>query len=222
MIRALAVLFCIISLASASVHNLIVASAHKTTHEIISEPFVGGGSQCSATAIGPHALLTASHCEEPVESLSVDGKTAKILSLSRDGFDHTIYWLDITFTDYAKFSAEESQVGDDIFIFGNPGSNSDLFRKGYVSNIPGIKAPAKDLFTAIFGGSSRPSPIVYDLNGWMGDSGAAIFNSTGEIVGVVSVAMIDNSDKEGWPAFKVQCGFPIKFSEDVLKRALQK
>ena len=80
-------------LSCATKHNPIVAQAHKTTHHIEMETILGGGS-CSATSIGPHALLTASHCEAPSDVIAVDDVKQIIVRVIRDGRDHSIYLLD--------------------------------------------------------------------------------------------------------------------------------
>src|SRR5258708_3268035 len=109
-----------------------ISAAHKTTHEIHQRTIVEGDS-CSATAIGVNALLTASHCELPTDTIAVDGNLAHVLGIIRDGNDHTIYLLDITFVQYASFAKGLPEIGDDIFAFGNPSGFTDLFRRGTVA-----------------------------------------------------------------------------------------
>ena len=183
--------------------NPAMDAAHKTTHTITQKVLVGGGGKCSATAIAPHALLTASHCEKPTGEILIDGTPAHILiEPIRDGFDHSVLIVDATFANYAEFAYAEPKVGDDIFIFGNAGSQTDLLRKGYVAKL------GKD-----------EDPYLYDFNGWMGDSGAGIFNAEGKLVGVVSIGNLDQppDGREYWPTFKLMGAYGIEMNADAVK-----
>lgn len=182
--------------------------AHRTTHEI-SEVTITGKSKCSATAIAPSAILTASHCEEPVDSIEIDGRTVTIQALIRDHFDHTIYFVDATFEHYASFSDTPAVAGDNIFLFGNPGRLTDMFRRGSVAKLPDIHS---NPFMADIKGPSVLA-TYYDFNGWFGDSGAAVFNEDGQIVGVVSMIehQRDEKDFEG-PELVFMLGFGLHFT----------
>jgi hypothetical protein len=181
--------------------NPIIAKAHKTAHQITALPIDGKGGWCSATAIGPHALLTASHCNAIATKVSVDGKPVEILSIVSDGLDHSIYLLGdgVAFTDYATVKLGNSQEqGDDIFVFGNPGSYSDMLRKGYVAGFDKDKdendgPTLKDIVNILKGKQPDTKPpqkkhmiVLYDFNGFFGDSGAAIFDDAGNIIAVTS------------------------------------
>src|SRR5947209_18570183 len=49
-------------------------------------------AQCSATAVGPHALLTAQHCDIPGAQIALDGAPIllDIAEKEFDGHDHMI------------------------------------------------------------------------------------------------------------------------------------
>lgn len=208
-------------------HNPAIDAAHRTTHVVTASPLVGPGSKCSGTAVGPHALLIASHCEEPVSTIDIDGTSAHIFGFTRDYRDHTIYFVSAEFTSWAEFADNSGAVGDDIFIFGNPGDNTDILRKGYVAHLPSGEtqlAPV-DFFMNPFAIAARlvrsnPQYITYDFNGWMGDSGAAIFNEQGKIVGVVSVGIINEPPEghENWSPLKLIGGYSITFPPEILKQ----
>jgi hypothetical protein len=55
-----------------------------TTHKI-TETTVFGQYHCGGVAYGHHALMTASHCEEPVTTLFVDDQPCVIKGIIRDG-----------------------------------------------------------------------------------------------------------------------------------------
>ena len=68
--------------------------AHKAMH--VMAQFAGeDGDLCTAEAIGPHTILTATHCmlTNP-DSVKIDGAPVQITQRINDGNDHTI----LTFT----------------------------------------------------------------------------------------------------------------------------
>ena len=192
--------------------------AEKATHRI-SEKSIAGKAACSATSVGPHALLTASHCEIPTWTIYVDGTAATIDGLTRDDFDHTIYVLkDITFDDYVAIDTTPFAVGDDVFMFGNPGQLTGLFRKGYVTSyrLPSLS----EALSAALSGAELPPPVVFfDFTGWHGDSGAAVFNSKGAVQGVVSFSFTQSISGEPLDAMRLMGGYPLAFSPAAIKQA---
>jgi hypothetical protein len=198
----------------------IYATAHRTTHQIFEATIVESTRACSATAIAPHALLTASHCELPTSAIAVDGSNniMEVQGVIRDGYDHTIYLVSGTFTNYAEFSSARITVGDDVFLFGNPGDLSDILRKGYVAKPPLENVNA---LQRMFLGPLADQ-ITYDFNGFFGDSGAAIFNQRGEITGVVSqILSQSNPEARGAVSQNLMLGYTLHFSANQLKQAEQ-
>jgi len=128
------------------------------------------GGTCSATAVGPHTLLSASHCFANDTLVSIDGKPTRVLWIAQDGHDHTLVGQTIAFVHYVHHYAVGVQ-GEPVFVLGNPANDRDVYRKGYVSG------PSKE--------GGQPV-ILYELPIFFGDSGAAIFDSDGRIVGVVA------------------------------------
>ena len=191
-------------------------SALKTTHQIAEATITDHGSTCSATAIGPHAILTASHCEEPTDIIQVDDTDYKIVGIIRDSFDHTIYLLGgrAMFKDVAPTGTGSGQIGDDIFVVGNPGPYTRLFRRGVIAG-----KTSSQLSSWLVDNSGA---ILYDFNGFFGDSGAAIFNDNGEIIGVVSEVSgtARQPDSNEWPiGFKIMLGWPLHFTAAQLEQA---
>jgi|SRR5579859_981248 len=215
---AIALLFVLPSCAG---NSAVIKAAHKTTHKIRQQTIVEGAS-CSATAIGVNALLTASHCELPTDTIVVDGNLAHVLGIIRDGNDHTIYLLDIAFTDYASFAKALPEIGDDIFAFGNPSGFTDLFRRGTVAGITNADGNfLEELLGDDGDGVPQAKKYYFDFNGWPGDSGAALFNQAGEILGVISVGKLiqPKSDDSPWPVFKIMGGFSFGFTPVQLAQA---
>lgn len=198
-----------------------IRKARSTTH-VIREETIVDGVKCSATAIAPNALLTASHCELPTDTITVDDHVASVLGIIRDGNDHTIYLLDVTFAQYASFG-QHIEIGDDIFLFGNPAKFTDLFRRGTVAGVRTVGGGG-GLLEELFGSDDNVKPsafeFFYDFNGWPGDSGAGVFNQAGEIVGVVSVGeLISAKDDSPWPTLKIMGGYSFAFTPEQFKKA---
>jgi hypothetical protein len=179
--------------------------AHKATYKISQYTLLVAG-QCTATAIGPHAVLTASHCEEATESIYIGDQQARVVKIMRDNADHTILFLKgIEFKEFVPIRENSSQIGDDVFVFGNPGTFEDIYRRGYLSG----------QYLETYGTLKVPI-MLFDFHSFPGDSGAAIFNRDGEIVAVVSVIRWIKSDPI---TFTLVGSYPLLFSDQDLKMA---
>lgn len=147
-----------------------VTKARKTVHTITFE-----AGKCSATAVAPHMILTATHCTHPAEALTVDGKDYIIVLIFSDSNDHSLVLIangDVGFTDIAGIATPQAQPepGDAVFMWGAENSSGIMFRAGYVAG------PRTD---------GKRHGTLYQLDSFFGDSGAAIFNSDGQIIGLL-------------------------------------
>lgn len=178
-----------------------VQKAHAATLHI-AQATATGGDLCSATAIGPHALLTASHCEMPDDELLIQEGSidTQIVGRLRDGSDHTIYLVTATFENYALVNqSDRLEQSEEVFLFGNPGDWHDIYRRGYVA------------------GRYR-NEILFDFPVFHGDSGAAVFNASGEIVGVLTGQQRQQTDDES-DNIKLAFSFRLSFSDAQLAQA---
>ncbi|WP_423176244.1 MULTISPECIES: trypsin-like peptidase domain-containing protein [unclassified Stenotrophomonas maltophilia group] len=126
---------------------------------------------CSATAVGREVLLTAKHCIAENDSVVYLGdKRVTIRHIEVDGRDHALLWVDERFPVWAQFGPPP-KVGDEIEFYGNSEGLNQVYRRGYVA--------------AYLGAYMYSDAMV-----GRGDSGAGIFNSSGQLVGVVSAVHI--------------------------------
>jgi S1-C subfamily serine protease len=141
----------------------------------------GGG--CSATAVGRFTLLTASHCvADGANAVVVDGKQCEVWKIVHDGYDHALLTIDSDCPqEHIAKPGKAPKIGDTVFCWGNPGCFEDLLRVGQVVGY--------GLMPKEWGEAAEPyKHKAYFLTGPFahGDSGAALFNQRGEIVGTVS------------------------------------
>lgn len=157
-------------------NSAIVLAARNTTHHIALSS-ISESAGCSATAIAPHALLTASHCEVPSDKINIDGQPHLIKMILRDGNDHSILVVDDTFKFVAEIDQRVPIDQESVFNFGNPGHSVSVYRSGVFEH--NDEVDGEDDIT-------RPD-YVYALPVYHGDSGSAIFDLSGKVVGVVSL-----------------------------------
>lgn len=127
-----------------------------------------GGGVCSGTAVSKTTVLSAAHCFH-VDSgdMSVNGKDVTFKVIANDGEDHVLVSVDKPFTVWARMAIRKPSQGDVVFVHGNPAAIKDMLRVGRVAGWDGTL-------------------MVLGLLGWYGDSGAAVFDENGQVVGVVS------------------------------------
>lgn len=167
-----------------------------------------GLGHCSATAVGPHVIVTASHCVGDVRAVELNGELAAVVSLIHDGSDHVLIRVEHTFAHWASLG-RPVKVGEAIYIRGNPDFLRDLLRFGTVAGKGYLPAQATD------GDPILAREFVwFDVASTHGDSGAGIFNLRGQIVGVVSIGTDPVTDP-----FHIMGALPFSFSAEQWKAA---
>jgi hypothetical protein len=125
------------------------------------------GGHCSGTRAGPHLVLIATHCvDDNPGAVIVDGVPTNVTARGFAGEDWAWIAVDLTFESWAPLGPLP-KVGDEVFFFGNVSILRGALRRGYVSAI-------------------QDGWLVVDINAGKGDSGAAVFNAKGQIIGVIS------------------------------------
>lgn len=205
-----------------AVQDSPLVRAHKSAHKLgllqVGEGFVG---HCSGTAIAAHAILTATHCSTASSVIEIDGEDADVYGTMGDGLDHTIIFVGKTFTSYVNVAQNTRlQAADAVFVFGNPGAFTDLYRSGYVAGFMKPEPPQSALEALLAGrqhpGNDNVRITLYDLNGFFGDSGSALFNTSGEVVGVTS--FIDGASNQGF-GLKFMGSYELRLSAAQIKLA---
>ncbi len=166
---------------------------------------------CGATAVADNVVLTATHClankGDAMNVVNLDYEHAVYIKVRvDDGDDNSLLLTNGRFPHHTKISTRPINRGDEIFIFGNPGELRNMYRKG---EIMGMCPDANPMV----------SPwILADMNIGKGDSGSAIFNNYGEVIGTVSeVDLADPTATVPYKTVKYMAWHPFNFTKEQLK-----
>ena len=146
-------------------------------------------------------------------SLTINDEPTQVKGIVLDGDDHALVTVSTTFAHLAQFGVLPV-VGDSVHVFGNPGSFRDILRDGIVSGHYTLTSRHIAGKTLAF---SHAVATIYDLNGFFGDSGSALFNDDGQIVGVISFAIEQNTGQgDTWHAM---ASLPLAFTAAQMRKA---
>lgn len=162
---------------------------------------------CTGTAIGPHAILTASHCNErdKVKNIKIDlsPETHTVLASAGDGRDHEILLIDGSpFKNIEVVHQATPNLNEVATLYGVGGTEYPPNAKhGHVT------------------GCDDPSDVdadagitCYSIHVIPGDSGSTIYNDYGEIIGITTYR-----DDATYPSSMV--GFTLNFTQKILDDA---
>lgn len=147
---------------------------HRAAHHITFANALEGDS-CSATAVGPHTLLTAGHCLLAANQIKIDGAPAQVVNYVFDDADHMLVITDATFGDWLRVdqtALESIEVGAPVHFWGNPGHSTDVYRIGKFKK---------------WANSNNVKLAIFELPCYEGDSGSGILNESGAIIAVLSL-----------------------------------
>ena len=160
---------------------------------------------CSGTAVGPHTILTASHCATEFPLTETNDAPVKALKYTHDGLDHVLIRVDREFPQYATVSLQVPPQGTHVRMWGNPGGLRDQYREGYIAGT----CPAAECYPLP---GIYPDMVTVEINGWKGDSGAALWDGN-IVVGVVSVVITS------MPSYAPSAVMPMAFTPEQLMEA---
>jgi hypothetical protein len=163
----------------------------KTSHGLVflndkGDPRVG----CTGTVIGPHAILTAEHCDQNMEftDLNLDYSTRiyKVLTVTRDHRDHLILIVDgPAFRDIEPYVTAKAVVGEKEFFYGFGGDAYPAHET--IGTVARSTDPS---------GIDAEDEIVYfHSDAVHGDSGAALYDSRGNILALLTYGGEDDDGK---------------------------
>jgi hypothetical protein len=159
---------------------------------------------CTGTAVGPHALLTAVHCDKgDLDTIRLDlsKRLYHIIGAVGDGRDHVIYHLDgPAFINTVNIHEREAVLGEKVVSYGNGG---DYPQHTYFGSVI-AEANGGDTSDVDAADGTR----CFSLHVVPGDSGSAIYGADGSIVALVTY---------GDPRYNTATGFALAFPPAVLE-----
>lgn len=164
---------------------------------------------CTGTAVGPHALLTASHCtDEGYTTISLDLSVKKyhIIGKVEDGSDHTIVHLDgPAFTDIVTIKERQARIGEVVTSYGDGGR--DFPQHTYFGHVikQGNGGDTSEL-------DARDGMATFDIPVIPGDSGSAVYGTDGDIVALVTYSDTDEEEN-----IHQAVGFALSFTPEQLR-----
>lgn len=163
--------------------------------------------QCTGTTIGPHAILTALHCDPLGKRLTIRLDLATndyhVVKGYIDGRDHLIIILDgPAFTNIAPFKFRPAVMGEHVFTYGFGGWSypSHRYDGHIIADVDGGDDSDVDKAAGIINFSFAPIP---------GDSGSAIYGDDGSIVGLITYSR----HRKGETTYGT--GFELNFRQEI-------
>ena len=165
---------------------------------------------CTGTIVGPHALLTAMHCDTgdiTIISLDLSVRKYNIIGIIYDGRDHVIYHLDgPAFKNIVTIHEREAVLGESVTSYGD--GHRDFPQHTYFGKVivddNGGDTSEVDLADGV---RCFSIPVV------PGDSGSAVYGADGSIVAVVTYG--GTNEETG---VQNAVGFALAFTPEELEK----
>lgn len=125
----------------------------------------------------------------------VSGKAVVVVTRMDDKCDHTLIVTTHHFARYAHIHQNAADQGDKIFYFGQPAGENQILREGYIAGQSHYR--------------QYKHIVLIGTSGWHGDSGAGVFNLSGQLVGVISLI-------HGNPIWNMMAMIPMHFTHKQL------
>jgi hypothetical protein len=191
-----------------------ITPQRKATHlisyvEVSKEGYTKEKSYCTGTAVGPHAILTAVHCDEgetDIIRLDLTMRLYHIVGIATDGRDHIIYHIDgPALKNYITLKQREAVLGETVTSYGNGGP--DYPQHTYFGKV--IKEPNGGDTSEI---DAADGTHLFSLQVVPGDSGSAVYGTDGDVVAIVTYG-----NEQATSA----AGFALAFTPKVLEEIKQ-
>jgi hypothetical protein len=189
---------------------------HKATLTIVminpSDPDKRAG--CSATAVAPHVILTAEHCDIENGLLYLNQNTKPFnmgLEVKEKYFDKNDHVLFVVpgvefkhFVTYDASKVRRATQGEHVYFYGNPDLMMDQYREGYASGVMNFKDSEEEVDAA--------GPfMMFAVSLVPGDSGSAVFSDKdGQLVGITTWGISDG---------KFLGSYPLQFTQAQIDQA---
>lgn len=163
---------------------------------------------CTGTAVGPHAILTATHCTEDgykIISFDLSVKKYHIIGSITDGSDHTIIHVDgPAFTNIVTIKERKAVLGETVTSYGD--GAMDFPQHTYYGKVVEQQngGDTSEL-------DRRDGINAFSLPVIPGDSGSAIYGTDGDIVALVTYS--DTNEEEN---IHQAVGFELSFTPEQL------
>lgn len=128
---------------------------------------------CSGTPIGRDLILSAAHCNAGGRLVAVNGTPVRMIGYGERADTATYRIAGLTFKRWGRMG-RTPKIGDRVRFIGNPQGVPNVYREGYVAQV------TDDL-------------IVVDTIVCKGDSGSALWDDAGRIVGIVNAMTAPSS-----------------------------
>lgn len=191
--------------------NRAVSRQEKASHMLIFSEHGRELSECSGTAIGPHAILTAEHCDERGKatevSLDLSRQRFPIVAKITDDRDHVIYLFDgPALTDIQPYETRAPRIGEPVVLFGfGEAMYPETAKTGIV--LDEFDPSEIDADQGMFYTSTHILP---------GDSGSTIYGADGKMLGLVTYGMHPNGDEEAPETGDFMLGFTAEQIAEVV------